>query len=161
MLQRKAEAHANSYGSPNLRAGIWEIMSFSISEIGTFSYWDRSSLFFLRRSVIKGPGSKLLIVTLCLAISRANAEIAPVKPARAPVDKHIVLLGDLTDTEVILTIRPNLRLTIPSITPRIKAIGASILRDNASNHCSVAMLMKSAIGGPPEFVINISRFEKF
>ncbi len=49
------------------------------------------------------------MVTLCRATCRARPATNPVSPARAPLLMPSVGIGDFTEAEVMLTIRPNRR----------------------------------------------------
>ena len=46
-----------------------------------------AATFERSRPVSNGPGSTLLIVTLCFTVSRASPAMKPVRPARAPFDR--------------------------------------------------------------------------
>ena len=50
------------------------------------------------------------MITLCLAICRARPATKPVSPARAPLLMPSSGIGDFTDADVMLTMRPNLRV---------------------------------------------------
>ena len=106
----------------------------------------------------KGPGSKPLIVTLCLTVLRARPAINPVNPARAPFDRPKISMGDLTDAEVILTIRPNLRSIMPSTVALIRNIGVSMLASTAAIQSSRFQSRKSPGGGPPALFTRMSGF---
>jgi hypothetical protein len=101
------------------------------------------------RSVSNGPGSRLLIVTLCATVLRAMPATKPVRPARAPLDSPRASIGAFTALEVMLTMRPNLRAIMPSIVVLISSIGVSMLAFSAFSQSSCECLRKSPAGGPP------------
>src|ERR1700743_3511913 len=88
------------------------------------------------RSVSNGPGSRLLIVTLCRATSRARRATNPVRRARAPLDRPRMGIGDFTAAEVMLTMRPKRRAIIGSSTALIMALGLRLLGFSAAGHIS-------------------------
>src|SRR5580704_12284351 len=104
-LHRKAQASPNSAGSPTRPVGFDWPRFASISSKETF--WRRASYSMPERSrsVRNGPGSRPLIVTLYLATWRASPAQNPVSPARAPLLMPRIGIGDLTDPEVMLTMR--------------------------------------------------------
>ena len=66
----------------------------------------RSPIVSFRRSVAKGPGNKLLMVTLWAIVWRASPATKPVNPLRAPFDSPRISIGILTEPDVMLTMRP-------------------------------------------------------
>ncbi len=79
-----------------------------------------------RRAVSKLPGNRLLMVTLLPATLRAMPARKAVSPARAPLDKSSPASGIFTLSEVMLTMRPNLRAAMPSITRCTNSIGVTM-----------------------------------
>ena len=57
---------------------------------------------------------------------------AAVNPARAPDERTITPMGAFTIADVMLTIRPKLRATMPSRTSRIMSARASKLASSAA-----------------------------
>ena len=104
------------------------------------------------RSVRNGPGSRLLMVTLCRATCRASPPTNPVSPARAPLLMPSVGIGDFTEAEVMLTMRPKRRAIMPSTVALISAIGVSMLASSARIQSSRSHSRKSPGGGPPGVV---------
>ena len=68
------------------------------------------------------------MVTPCRATLRARPAMNPVSPLRAPFDSPSCSIGDFTDDDVMLTIRPNLRPIMPSIVALISSIGREHVR---------------------------------
>jgi len=112
--------------------------------------------FNFNRSVSKVPGSRLLIVTLCSAVERANPATKPVRPVRAPFDNASIATGAFTACDVTLTMRPNFRAIMPSSVALIRAIGASMLPSSALIQSSRSNFRKSPGGGPPALLTRIS-----
>src|SRR6202048_5360885 len=108
------------------------------------------------RSVRKGPGSRPLIVTLYLATCRAMPAQNAVRPARAPLLMPRLAIGDFTEPEVMLTMRPNLRSHMPSMVALINMIGVSMLALTAFCQSSTDHSRKSPCGGPPQLLTRIS-----
>ena len=108
------------------------------------------------RSVSNGPGSRLLIVTLCFTICRDRPATKPVRPARAPFDMPRIGIGDFTEAEVMFTMRPNLREIMPSTVALISSIGVSMLSFSALFQSSSDQSRKSPGGGPPALVTRMS-----
>jgi hypothetical protein len=94
-------------------------------------FFANAARFDFNRSVSKVPGSRLLIVTLCSAVERANPATKPVRPVRAPFDNASIATGAFTACDVTLTMRPNFRAIMPSSVALIRAIGASMLPSSA------------------------------
>jgi len=76
-------------------------------------FFANAARFDFNRSVSKVPGSRLLIVTLCSAVERANPATKPVRPVRAPFDNASIATGAFTACDVTLTMRPNFRAIMP------------------------------------------------
>jgi hypothetical protein len=66
-----------------------------------------------RRSVSMRSGSRLLMVTLWRAMSRAIAFIVEVSPARDPAERLMCGRGVVTIAEVMLMMRPNFLQIMP------------------------------------------------
>src|ERR1700756_5134874 len=81
-----------------------------------------------------------------------------VRPARAPLLMPRLGIGDFTEPEVMLTMRPNLRLHMPSITALINIIGVSMLALTAFCQSSTDHSRKSPCGGPPQLLTRMSGF---
>ena len=110
------------------------------------------------RSVSNTPGSRLLMVTPCAAsLLRATPATKPVKPLRAPLDRPSTSIGDLTELDVMLTIRPNPREAMPSTVALISSIGVSMLASTALIQASRSQSRKSPGGGPPALVTTMSK----
>src|SRR4029079_18474410 len=155
-LHRNAQASPNSSGSPKRPAGLSLARSAIIwsTEMPRLS----ASPFAVprKRSVLKGPGSRPLMVTLLITVLRAIPATKPVRPARAPFDRPRISIGALTAAEVMLTMRPNLRAIMPSTVALISSIGVSMLASIALIQSSRVQLRKSPGGGPPALLIRIS-----
>src|SRR6266550_4581494 len=108
------------------------------------------------RSVRNGPGRSPLIVTLYFATWRARPAQNAVRPARAPLLMPRLAIGDLTEPEVMLTMRPNLRSHMPSTVALISMIGVSMLALTAFCQSSTDHSRKSPCGGPPQLLTRIS-----
>src|SRR5271169_2353778 len=108
------------------------------------------------RSVRNGPGSRPLIVTLCLATCRAMPAQKAVRPVRAPLLMPRLAIGDFTEPEVMLTMRPNLRSHMPSTVALINMIGVSMLALTAFCQSSTDHSRKSPCGGPPQLFTRMS-----
>src|SRR5438876_2370298 len=65
-------------------------------------------------------------------------------------------IGDLTEPEVMLTMRPNLRSHIPSTVALISMIGVSMLALTAFCQSSTDHSRKSPCGGPPQLLTRMS-----
>src|SRR5882672_60671 len=74
-----------------------------------------------------------------------------VRPARAPLLMPRLAIGDFTEPEVMLTMRPNLRSHMPSTVTLINMIGVSMLALTAFCQSSTDHSRKSPCGGPPGF----------
>src|SRR4051812_911985 len=108
------------------------------------------------RSVLNGPGSRPLMVTLLITVFRAMPATKPVRPARAPLERPSTSIGDFTAAEVMLTMRPNLRAIMPSTVALISSIGVSMLASIALIQSSRVQLRKSPGGGPPALLMRMS-----
>src|SRR5437899_4195584 len=80
----------------------------------------------------------------------------PVSPARAPFERPRTSMGDFTETDVMLTIRPKRRAIIPSTVALIRKIGVSMLASSARSHASRSHSRKSPGGGPPALFTRMS-----
>jgi hypothetical protein len=78
------------------------------------------------------------------------------EPARAPLDRSSPASGIFTDEEVMFTIRPNRRSTIPSTTRCTSSIGTIMLPTTPAIARSRSMRRKSANGGPALLVTRMS-----
>src|SRR5246127_5968565 len=155
-LHRKAQAAPNSAGSPTRPVGFdWPRLA-SISSKETFCRRASYSMPERSRSVRNGPGSRPLIVTLCLATCRAMPAQKAVRPARAPLLMPRLGIGDFTEPDVILTMRPNLRSHMPSTVALINMIGVSMLALTAFCQSSIDHSRKSPCGGPPQLFTRMS-----
>lgn len=114
------------------------------------------SIFCFSRSVTVAPGSRLLMVTLCRATWRDSPPTKPVSPARAPFDSPSVSMGMRTALDVILTMRPKRRATMPSSVALMSSMGASMLASMAAIQCSRVQFRKSPGGGPPALLTRMS-----
>jgi hypothetical protein len=70
-------------------------------------------------------------------------------------------MGDFTEAEVMLTMRPNFRSIIPSVTALIMKIGASMLASRALIQVSRSQSRKSPGGGPPALFTRMSGLARF
>ena len=84
------------------------------------------------RPVSIRSGSRLLMVTLDEATSRDSPLDTDVSPVRAACDSAIGECGVFTIAEVMLTIRPNSRSTMPGSASRMSSSGASMLASIAA-----------------------------
>src|SRR5215831_11925816 len=153
---KKAQASPNSAGSPTLPVGLVEPRLVSISSKETFCRRASYSMPERRRSVKNGPGNRPLIVTLYLATCRAMPAEKAVRPARAPLLMPRLGIGDFTEPEVMLTMRPNLRSHMPSTVALISMIGVSMLLLTAFCQSSTDHSRKSPCGGPPQLLTRMS-----
>src|ERR1700756_3567929 len=155
---KKAQASPNSAGSPPRPVGFdWTSLG-NISSKEMFCRRASYSMPERKRSVRNGPGNRPLIVTLYLATCRAIPAQNAVRPARAPLLMPRLAIGDLTEPEVMLTMRPNLRSHIPSTTALISMIGVSMLALTAFCQSSTDHSRKSPCGGPPQLLTRMSGF---
>src|SRR6516164_1426057 len=153
---KKAQASPNSAGSPTRPVGLVEPRLASISSNETFCRRASYSMPERRRSVRNGPGSRPLIVTLYLATCRAMPAQKVVRPARAPLLMPRLAIGDFTEPDVMLTMRPNLRSHMPSTVALINMIGVSMLALTAFCQSSIDHSRKSPCGGPPQLFTRMS-----
>src|SRR6266403_5336441 len=155
-MQTNAHTSPNSAAVPKRPAGFWAWRSRATCSTGlpVALAWD--SMLERRRSVSKGPGRMLLIVTLWATVLRLSPAIKPVSPARAPLDRPRLSMGDFTETDVMLTMRPNFRAIIPSTVALIRKIGVSMLASRARSHTSRSHWRKSPGGGPPALLTRMS-----
>ena len=131
---RKAQASPNSFGSPTRPVGFVAERLASISSNEMFWRRASNSMPERSRSVRKGPGKRLLIVTLCRATCRARPATKPVSPARAPLLIPRLGIGDFTEPEVMLTMRPKRRAIIGSIVALISSIADNMFESSAAIH---------------------------
>ena len=153
---RNAQASPNSAGSPARPAGVCACRSCT--------------------SLIHGP------VALARDLLKATAQaVGQERAGQDIVDHHVVLrhlsrkagdetgqagtgtiahaqfgIGDITEPDVMLTMRPNFRSIMPSMTDLIRKIGASMLASTAVIHMSRSQSRKSPRGGPPLLFTRIS-----
>ena len=81
-------------------------------------------------------GKMLLMVTLAGATSLDNPLTTEMSPVRAADDRPIGDSGLFTIAEVMFTMRPKRRDTMPSSTSRMRNSGASMLLSTALCHAS-------------------------
>ena len=79
-----------------------------------------------------------------------------VSPERAAVERPIIGCGDFTIADVMLTIRPNRRSFMPSITPWIMNAGASRLASRAPCQSWLLIFVNSPGGGPALLLTRMS-----
>ena len=96
------------------------------------------------------------MVTLLITVLREMPATKPVRPARAPLERPSISIGDFTAAEVMLTMRPNFRAIMPSTVALISSIGVSMLASIALIQSSRVQLRKSPGGGPPALLIRMS-----
>ena len=101
-----------------------------------------------RRSVSMNPGSRLFTVTLLSTTSRPTPARNAVRPARAPDDRSRPGIGVRTEKEVMLTIRPNRRSTMPSMTDRINSSGVTMFWVTPSTTAVASTSRNPRRGGP-------------
>src|SRR3569623_1669859 len=120
-LQMKAQNAPNSSGVPKRLAGLcMRRASRTSSMLLPAAFADEASVA-ANLSVSNGPGNRLLIVTLCATVLRANPATKPVRPERAPLDRPRISIGAFTALDVILTMRPKPRAIMPSTTALISS----------------------------------------
>src|SRR4030081_3509560 len=153
---RKAQASPNSLGSPTRPVGFVAPRLASISSNEMFCRRASNSMPERNRSVKNGPGRSPLIVTLYFATWRAMPAQNAGSPARAPFDMPRLGIGDFTEPEVMLTMRPNLRSHMPSTVALISMIGVSMLALTAFCQSSTDHSRKSPCGGPPPLLTRMS-----
>ena len=96
------------------------------------------------------------MVTFLSATVRATPARNAVRPARAPDDRSRPASGAFTEAEVMLTMRPNLRCVIGSITFWISSIATIMLAITPSIICWRVSSRKSRNGGPALLLIRMS-----
>src|SRR5205085_2301906 len=101
---------------------------------------------------LKAPPSSSRYWPTC----RASPAQKAVSPARAPLLMPRLGIGDFTEPEVMLTMRPNLRSHMPSTTALISMIGVSMLALTAFCQSSTDHSRKSPCGGPPQLLTRMS-----
>jgi len=119
-------------------------------------FFALNSRFERSRSVSKGPGSRLLIVTLWRTVVRDTPAMNPVSPVRAPLERPSSAIGAFTAPEVMFTTRPNFLAIMPSTTARIMRIGAIMFASTALTQASRSQSRKSPGGGPPALFTRMS-----
>ena len=95
-------------------------------------------------------------MTLAWATERATPARNPVRPARAPLDRSRPASGIFTEPEVMLTIRPNRRSTMPSTTCCTSSIGVAMFATTPASSASRSTARKSRNGGPPLLLTRMS-----
>ncbi len=65
-------------------------------------------------------------------------------------------MGDFTETDVMLTMRPKRLVIMPSTVALIRKIGVSMLASSARSHASRSHSRKSPGGGPPALLTRMS-----
>src|SRR6266852_2208352 len=130
--------------------------SARICSIGICRVFATVSRFERSRSVSIAPGSRLLMVTLCLTVLRAKPATKPVRPDRAPFERPRMSIGAFTALEVMFTMRPKRRAIILSTVARISSIGVSMLASSALIQVSRSHSRKSPGGGPPALLTRMS-----
>src|SRR3989449_3202837 len=108
------------------------------------------------RSVSKGPGRRLLIVTLWPTVLRASPATKPVSPVRAPFESPRMSMGCFTALDVILTMRPKRRAIMPSTVALMRRIGVIMFASSALIQVSRSHSRKSPGGGPPALLTRMS-----
>ena len=89
------------------------------------------------------------MVTFLSATLRATPARKAVRPARAPLDRSRPDNGIFTLCEVMLTILPNRRAAIPSMTRCTSSIGVTMFMVTPASSASRSSSRKSRNGGPP------------
>src|SRR5271169_4743788 len=155
-LARKAQSAPNSAGSPNRPTGIRAFESARAVSTLTFRCAAVRARPAFCRSVSNDPGWIELMVTLWRANSRAAEARNAVKPARAPDETSRPAIGALTELEVTLMIRPNLRSAMPGASAWTRAIGVSMF-DSTPLRTSSRVIWSSGLnGGPPLLLTRMS-----
>ena len=108
------------------------------------------------RSVAMKPGSRLFTVTLACATVRSTPARKLVSPARAPEERSRPGIGIFTEIEVMLTIRPKRRATMPSTARWISSIGVTMFVATPAKIAARSSSRKSLTGGPPALVTRMS-----
>src|SRR5690349_4796382 len=115
-----------------------------------------ASMFDRRRSVSIAPGSRKLMVTFEAATERATPAMKAVRPARAPEERSSPASGIFIEPEVMLTMRPNFRFTIGSITFWVSSIATTMLATTPSSIFWRSSSRKSRKGGPALLLTRMS-----
>ena len=89
---------------------------------------------------------------------RTFAALYDVSPARAALDRSSPGIGIFTEIDVILTMRPKPRSTMPSTTLWISSIGVIMFMVTPASMASRSSSRKSLNGGPPLLLIKMSGF---
>ncbi len=115
-----------------------------------------SSAIWRCRSVSIRSGQEVVDRDVRGATSRDRPLATEVSPLRAADDSPIGVIGAITIAEVMFTMRPNRRSTIPSITSRISSSAESMLASTAAIQSSRDQSWNRPGGGPPLFVTTMS-----
>src|SRR5207247_2002334 len=134
--QTNAQSSPNSAGSPKRPAGLVRRRSRTTSSTVRPLVFAWMAMVERNRSVSKGPGRRLLIVTLWATVLRASPATNPVSPARAPFESPRMSIGCFTALDVMLTIRPKRRAIMPSTVALMRRIGVIMFASTARIHVS-------------------------
>src|SRR2546430_2611082 len=154
--QTNAQSSPNSAGSPKRPAGLVRRRSRTTSSTVRPLVFAWMAMVERNRSVSKGSGRRLLIVTLWATVLRASPATNPVSPARAPFESPRMSMGCFTALEVMLTIRPKRRAIMPSTVALMRRIGVIMFASTARIHVSRSQSRKSPGGGPPALLTRMS-----
>src|SRR2546430_8037141 len=154
--QTNAQSSPNSAGSPKRPAGLVRRRSCTTSSTVRPLVFAWMAMVERNRSVSKGPGRRLLIVTLWATVLRASPATNPVSPARAPFESPRMSMGCFTALDVMLTMRPKRRAIMPSTVALMRRIGAIMFASTARIHVSRSQPRKSPGGGPPALLTRMS-----
>src|SRR5947208_3029094 len=155
-LQTNAQSSPNSAGSPKRPAGVARCRSRTTSSTVRPLVFAWMAMVERSRSVSKGPGRRLLIVTLWPTVLRASPATKPVSPVRAPFESPRMSMGCFTALDVILTMRPKRRAIMPSTVALIRRIGVIMFASSALIQVSRSHSRKSPGGGPPALLTRMS-----
>src|SRR5207249_2118044 len=154
--QTNAQSSPNSAGSPKRPAGLVRRRSRTTSSTVRPLVFAWMAMVERNRSVSKGPGRRLLIVTLWATVLRASPATNPVSPARAPFESPRMSIGCFTALDVMLTMRPKRRAIMPSTVALMRRIGVIMFASTARIHVSRSQSRKSPGGGPPALLTRMS-----
>src|SRR5258708_23924816 len=101
-LHRNAQASPNSSGSPKRPAGLSLARSASTCSTGRPRLSDSPFAVPRRRSVLKGPGNRPLMVGLLVTVLGGRSATEPVRAVRAPLEGGNILFGVFAGGEVML-----------------------------------------------------------
>src|SRR6059036_3944853 len=155
-LQTNAQSPPNSAGLPKRPAGVARWRSRTTSSAVRPLVFAWMAIVERNRSVSKGPGRRLLIVTLSATVLRASPATKPVSPVRAPFERPRMSMGCFTALDVMLTMRPKRRAIMPSTVALMRRIGVIIFASTARIHVSRSQSRKSPGGGPPALLTRMS-----